>query len=169
MEKQLTFKKEEAEAVYRIVKKYEKKAPENYGEWYDNHHNIYEEPIKNKVIKSVLQKIGKCLPEKRKDEIERKFLNKKYRMFNNKIDTNVYAILEKAFAQLKTVEIKYFDMENVEFSKRKCDIYFTSMRYIIGYCHLRKDVLKFRTSRIAAAQLTEDSYKVQDNFNKNSY
>lgn len=168
MEKQLTFKKEEAEAVYKIVKKYEKNVPENDPGRYDDY-IISEEPIKTKVIKSILNKIGRCLPEKQKDEIEKKILNKKYRMFNNKIDNGVYQILEKAFAQLKTVEMKYFDMENTKLSKRKFDVYYTSTRYVIGYCHVRKNVLKFRTSRIAAAQLTQDSYTIQENFNKNSY
>jgi len=70
---------------------------------------------------------------------------------------------------LKTIEITYFNMESADFSKRKLDVYYKSRRYTIGYCHLRKDIRKFRTNRIASAKLTIDSYKIPSNFNKKDY
>ena len=60
-------------------------------------------------------------------------------------------------------------MESAEFSTRKLDIYYKSSKYVIGYCHLRKDIRKFRTSRIASAKLTDKNYKIPKNFNKNDY
>jgi len=60
-------------------------------------------------------------------------------------------------------------MESADFSKRKLDVYYKSRRYTIGYCHLRKDIRKFRTNRIASAKLTIDSYKIPSNFNKKDY
>ena len=68
---------------------------------------------------------------------------------------------------MKTVEISYFNMDGAEFKKRKLDIYYKSRKYTIGYCHLRKGIRKFRTSRIASAKLTDDNYKIPENFNKN--
>ena len=60
-------------------------------------------------------------------------------------------------------------MESAEFSERKIDIYYKSRKYVIGYCHLRKEVRKFRTSRITSAKLTKEFYKIPEDFNKNIY
>ena len=168
-EKLSELTKEEAEAIYKIVKEYEKDALKSDKEYYDDYYDEYKTPIKKKIIKSILVKTGSILAGKHKSEIDKDFLRKKYHTFNNEIDERVYAIIEKAFAQLKTVEIKYFNMESAEFSKRKLDIYYKSRRYVIGYCHLRKGIRKFRTHRIASAKLTSDNYKIPEDFDKNSY
>ena len=60
-------------------------------------------------------------------------------------------------------------MESAEFSKRKIDIYYKSRRYTIGYCHLRKDIRKFRTSRISSAKITNETYQIPKDFDKNQY
>lgn len=168
-EKSLELTKEEAEALYKIVKEYEQNAPESDKEHYDDYYDTYETPIKKKAIKSILNKIIISLPKEQTDEIDKDFLRKKYHTFNNDIDERVYAIIEKAISQLKTVEIKYFNTGDAEFSKRKLDIYYKSRKYVIGYCHLRKDIRKFRTHRIAFAKLTSDNYKIPEDFDKNSY
>lgn len=161
--------KEEAEALYKIIKEYEKDAPESDKEYYDDYYDEYKTPIKNKIIRSILDKITNILPKEQKEEIDKDFLRQKYHTFNNEIDEKVYSIIEKAFTQLKAIEIKYFNMESAEFSKRKLDVYYKSKRYVIGYCHLRKDIRKFRTHRIASAKLTNDNYKIPDDFDKNRY
>lgn len=161
--------KEESEALYKIIKEYEENAPESDKEYYDDYYDSYETPIKQKIINSILKKISSGITEKERIKIDKDFLRKKYHTLNNEIDEEVYTILEKAFNQLKTVEIKYFNMESAEFSKRKLDIYYKSRRYIIGYCHLREDIRKFRTHRIASAKLTNDNYKIPEDFDKNNY
>ena len=60
-------------------------------------------------------------------------------------------------------------MESAEFSTRKLDIYYKSSKYVIGYCHLRKGIRKFRTSRISSAKLTNETYQIPKNFDKNKY
>jgi predicted DNA-binding transcriptional regulator YafY len=60
-------------------------------------------------------------------------------------------------------------MESAQFNKRQIDVYYASARYTIGYCHLRNAMRKFRTSRIASAKLTDKTYKIPKNFNKNDY
>jgi len=169
MKSQQFFNKEEAEVVYKLVKEYEKDAPESDKEYYDDYYDEYETPIKKKIIKSILIKIDGLLPEKQRVEIDKDFLKKKYHTFNNDVDKKVYSVIEKAFSQLKTIEITYFNMESADFSKRKLDVYYKSRRYTIGYCHLREDIRKFRTSRIASAKLTNDSYKIPKDFEKNAY
>ena len=156
---------EELEALYQIVKEYNKNKLNVEHEYHDD----FEEPISKKLIISILKKLNKSLPEEVKKEIDKDFLRKKYHPFNNEINEEAYGVLEKAFDQLKTVEISYFNMNRAEFKKRKLDIYYKSRKYIIGYCNLRKGIRKFRTSRIASARLADNSYKIPANFNKNKY
>lgn len=165
----LNLTNEEIESIYNIVKEYGENAPEDDEEYYDDYYDTYETPIKKKIIKSILNKIGIFLPREQKEEIDKEFLRKKYHTFNNEIDEKIYAVLEKAFSQSKTVEIEYFNMESAEFSKRKIDIYYKSQKYVIAYCHLRKEMRKFRTSRIANAKLTGLKYKIPKDFDKNNY
>src|SRR3989344_9334593 len=165
----LELTKKEAEAFYKIVKKYEENAPESDEEQYDDYYDTYEELIKKKTIKSILNKVNNLIPKEQKEEIDKNFLRKKYHTFNNHVDDKVYSTIEKAFSQLKTIEISYFNMEKAEFSKRKVDIYYKSKRYTIGYCHLRKDIRRFKTSRISSAKLTNDNYKIKEDFDKNNY
>jgi len=54
--------KEEAEAVYKIVKEYEKDAPESDKEYYDDYYDEYKTPLKKKIIKSIIKKLGPFLP-----------------------------------------------------------------------------------------------------------
>jgi predicted DNA-binding transcriptional regulator YafY len=60
-------------------------------------------------------------------------------------------------------------MKTAEFIKRNIDIYYTSAKYTIGYCHLRKAIRKFRTSKIASAKLIDKNYTIPIDFNKNKY
>ncbi|MEK6888553.1 MAG: WYL domain-containing protein [Nanoarchaeota archaeon] len=165
----ITFNKEEIYAVYKIIKDYEEDTSEEDEEYYDDYYDTYEKPIKRNVIKAILSKINLSLPKEKKEEIDKELLRRKYHTFNNDIDEKVYRIIERAFSELKTAEIKYFNMENAEFSKRKLDIYYKSKKYTIGYCHLRKEIRNFRTSRIASAKLTNDTYQIPADFDKNDY
>jgi predicted DNA-binding transcriptional regulator YafY len=156
-------------AVYKIVRENEESAPESDEEIYDDFYDEYEAPISKKVVRSVLKKIGNFLPKGQKEDVDKDFLRKKYHTYNNFVDEKVYAVLRKALDKLKSVNIEYFGMESAEFTKRKVDVYYTSSRYTIGYCHLRKDMRKFRTSRIAKAKIADSSYKIPRSFNKNDY
>ncbi len=169
MTEQLNFNGRELTALYKLIKEYYDELPEDMDDWYHSHSDFDEEPIEKELINSILKKIRKILPDKEKEEIDKDFLRKRYHPFNNEIDEKVYAIIEKAFNQLKTIEISYFNMESAEFRKRKIDIYYKSMKYVIGHCHLRKDIRKFRTSRIKSAKLTNIKYKIPEDFDKNKY
>jgi len=161
------FTDSELEALYQIVKEYQENSPETDDEYYD--YGSYDEFIDSKIITSIIKKITKLLPKESKNEIDKNFLRQKYHTYNNQISERAYSMLKKAFQELKTIEISYFDMESAEFIKRDIDVYYTSAKYTIGYCHLRKAMRKFRTSRIASAKLTEKTYKIPRNFNKNDY
>ncbi|MCX6741731.1 MAG: WYL domain-containing protein [Candidatus Pacearchaeota archaeon] len=166
--KSIKFTDSELKFIYQLIKSFEEEMVQNPSESWEM--DYYDEPlIDRKPLKSILKKVEKSLPKNKKEEILKSFLRRKYSTFNNEIDEKVYSILEKAFMQLKTVEIKYFNTESAEFSKRKIDIYYKSRKHIIAYCHLRKSIRKFRTSRIAYAKLTDEKYKIPDDFDKNKY
>ena len=167
--KALNLKPEELSAIYKIIKDFQEDIPDDEEEFYNDYYDEYDEPIDKKMLKSILKKLSRQLPEEDKEEIDKDFLRKKYHSFNNYINEKAYSILEKAFEQLRTVEIEYFNMESAEFRKRRIDIYYKSRKYTIGYCHLRKAIRKFRTSRIASAKLTDLHYKIPKSFDKNGY
>ena len=158
----------EIKSVYRVLKSFEEGLIENPNESWEQ--DYYDEPlVDRKPLQIILKKIESILPKEAKEEIIKTFLRRKYSTFNNEVDEKTYAKIEKAFNSLKTIEISYFNMESAEFSKRKIDVYYKSRRYVIGYCHLRKAIRKFKTSRIASAKLIEEKYKIPEDFNKNSY
>ena len=166
--KNINFTDAELKFIYQLIKSFEEEMVENPAESWEQ--DYYDEPlIDRKPLKSALKKIEESLPKNKKEEIIKSFLRRRYSTFNSEIDEKVYSILEKAFDNLEAVEIKYFNTESAEFDKRKINIYYKSRRYIIAYCNLRKSIRKFRTSRIASAKLTDEKYKIPENFNKNEY
>ncbi len=163
------FTIDELSVIYTLVKESKESLPESEEDGYPDYYGEYIEPASKRVIASILKKISKYLPKEKTNGIDKDFLRTKYHTFNNNINQKVYGILKRAFDQLKTVEIEYFNMESAEFKKRMVDIYYTSAKYTIGYCHLRKDIRKFRTSRIASAKLTNAGYTVPKRFDKNDW
>jgi len=165
---ELRFNGNELKVLYQIVKSFDEGLIENPSESWEI--DYYEKPlVDRKPLLIILKKIEKMLPKKEREGIIKDFLRRKYSTFNNEIDEKVYAVIEKAFDKLKTVEIGYFDMESAEIKKRLLDVYYKSRKYTIGYCHLRKAIRKFRTSKIAYAKITDKNYTIPDEFDKNDY
>jgi len=163
------FNKEELITLYKLVKEYKQELPEDMDDWYHSHSDFDEEPIEKEIIILILKKLETLIPKEEKEAINKDFLRKRYHLFNNEINERVYNVIERAFGKLKTLEIEYFNMQSAEFKKRKIDVYYKSRRYVIGHCHLRKEIRKFKTSRIGSAKLTETKYKIPEDFNKNNY
>lgn len=165
---ELRFNGNELKALYQIVKSFDEGLIENPSESWEM--DYYEKPlVDRKPILTILKKIEEMLPKKERDGIIKDFLRRKYSTFNNEIDEKVYAVIEKAFDKLKTVEIGYFDMESAEVKKRPLDIYYKSRKYTIGYCHLKNAIRKFRTSRIVYARIIDKNYTIPNNFDKKDY
>ena len=158
----------ELKKIYQILRAFDGGLIVNPTE--DWEQDYYGEKIADdKGLKEIIKKIERLLPEEEAKKVDKKVLRRKYDSFNNEIDEREYAVLERAFAKLNTVEIEYFNMERAEFDKRKIDIYHKSRRYTIGYCHIKRAIRKFRTSRIASVKLTNDNYKIPKDFDKKSY
>jgi len=166
--KKITLIDEEIKAMYQLIKSFEEGLIENPSETWEL--DYYEKPlVDRKPLKKLLEKIESFLPKKSKEDVINYFLRRRYSTFSNEIDEKVYSIIEKAFNSLKTIEIEYFNMESAEINKRLLDVYYKSRKYIIGYCHLRKAIRKFRTSRIVSAKITSECYKVPLDFDKNKH
>jgi predicted DNA-binding transcriptional regulator YafY len=169
--KKVEFSDSELTALYKII---QREHENTFDVDYDGDDDFYDEdyfskPIDKKTITAIASKINKVLPKETKKELDKEFLRKKYHPYNNQIDEQVYETLKKAYKELQTVKIKYFDMNTAEFIKRNVDVYYTSAKYTIGYCHLRKAIRKFRTSKIASAKRIDKNYTIPNDFNKNKY
>ncbi len=109
------------------------------------------------------------MPKEGYSEIKKDILRRKYDTFNNSVNASVYSKLVKALGDKKRVEIDYFNMDSGEARKRAIDIYYMNSKYLVAYCHLRKDMRKFRVSRVVKAKLLDNSYTVPPSFDKNEY
>jgi len=169
MKQNLDLTEKELRALYKILKEHQENAPGTEEEQYNDYYDEYETPIGKKTIVGMLRKIHGQIPEEDSEEMDRDFLRRKYHPFNNNLDYNTYAALKKALSRLRTVEMEYFNAESAQFKKRKVDVYYTSSKYTIGYCHLRKDMRKFRTDKIRSVKMTSSTYRIPKGFNKNDY
>jgi len=153
--------------IYQLLKAFDKGLIINPSEaWELDHHD--EHIVDRKGIKSVLKKIERLVP-KEVEKINKIVLRRKYDTFNNEINELVYTKLERAFNEGRTVEIGYFNMNSAEVKKRKINVYHKTRKYVIGYCYLRNAMRKFRTSRIVSAKLTEKTYTIPSDFDKNKF
>jgi len=161
------FTNQELNKIYKILKAFDEGLIVNPSEEWEL--DYYDEKIANKKgIKPILKKIEKLLPSEI-EETNKTILRRRYDSFNNEINETAYRKIEKAFNEQKTIEIGYFNMSSAEVRKREVDVYHKTRKYVIGYCHLRKAIRKFRTSRIVSAKLTNKRYDIPANFNKNKY
>lgn len=162
------FNKQELKKIYQILNAYDQNLIVNPTESWEMDH--YDEPIADKKgLKQILRKIESLLPKKDAEESKKTILRRRYDSFNNEINEYVYRKIESAFEGRSTLEIGYFDMESAEVIPRQVDVYYKSRKYVIAYCHLRKAIRKFRTSRITSAKITEKNYAIPNDFNKNKF
>ena len=155
----------ELENIYKILRAIDEKLISNPSEEWEL--DYYEENlIDKKDIKIILKKIEKLLSKDQLISINKPLLRRKYHTFNNEINERVYRILEKAFNELKTVEIGDFNIESAEAKKREIDIYHKTRKYVTAFCHLRNAERVFRTSRITSAKITGKSYQIPEKFQR---
>ena len=159
---------QETEKVYKIVKAFDEGLLVNPQEGWEQ--DYYDEKLLDKKgLKQILKKLKSSIAEGSINHAEKEVLLRKYDTFNNIIDKNVERNVTKAFNNKLTLEMEYFSMEQAEFTKRKVDIYAKNSKYIVGYCHSKKAIRKFRISRIGKAKITTNKYEIPINFNKKDY
>ena len=81
--------------------------------------------------------------------------------------------VNEAAIEKKTIEIVYYTMSRKKKSKRKIDPYyirfFSGTFYMIGYCHLRREIRTFVVGRIKMLSQTNDTFEKPDDFNLDEF
>jgi predicted DNA-binding transcriptional regulator YafY len=94
--------------------------------------------------------------------------HKNYREHRDKIDQ-----LARAIAKKRTVEMRYYTATRDKTSRRKVDPYkiwyAAGGLYLIGYCHMRKDVRMFAVDRILSLTVTNLPCQMPLGFNLEEY
>ncbi|RNB82633.1 transcriptional regulator [Brevibacillus nitrificans] len=72
-----------------------------------------------------------------------------------------------------TIECEYYSMYREDWTKRMIDPYYLVPRggylYLIGFCHLREEVLTFRLSRFQRIELTGKKFFIEDDFDIDTF
>ena len=87
--------------------------------------------------------------------------------------SEVIGQINRAVADRKTVEFGYWSLKSDKRTTRKVDPYkiwfYDGTIYVIGHCHLRREVRTFVVDRINMLQVTEDCFKIPDSFSFDDY
>jgi predicted DNA-binding transcriptional regulator YafY len=94
--------------------------------------------------------------------------HKSYRKHRDKIDQ-----LARAIAKKRTVEMRYYSATRDKTARRKVDPYHiwfaAGALYLIGFCHVRKDVRMFAVDRILSLTVTNLPCQMPLGFNVEDY
>jgi len=89
------------------------------------------------------------------------------------VDKNVMSAVEKGLKGYRILHVKYITGYTKKESEREIDAYHMKNHlgdwYLIGYCHLAKEIRIFALSRIKEIRLTQRHFDVPDSFNINEY
>ncbi|MEJ6949420.1 helix-turn-helix transcriptional regulator [Natronospora cellulosivora (SeqCode)] len=81
--------------------------------------------------------------------------------------------IEEAIEKKMSVKIAYNSLADDKIKERKLDPYSIILKngacYIVGYCHLRQDVLTFRIDRINAFSLLKECFEIAENYSADKY
>ncbi|RNB76250.1 helix-turn-helix transcriptional regulator [Brevibacillus panacihumi] len=79
----------------------------------------------------------------------------------------------EAIVQDVTISCAYYTMSREDLTRRMIDPYYLVPRaghlYLIGFCHLRGEVLTFRLNRFHSIELTHKKFFIEDDFQIDAY
>jgi predicted DNA-binding transcriptional regulator YafY len=103
-------------------------------------------------------------------------LSKRIRIHTEQMNPEQDMIMQRiieAIVQDVTITCEYFTMSREDLTKRMIDPYYLVPRagylYLIGFCHLREEVLTFRLSRFHSIELTNKKFFIEDDFQIDSF
>ncbi len=74
--------------------------------------------------------------------------------------------IQSAALNRKTLDVEYFTMGRQKKSRRRIDpyriLFFDNTFYLIGYCHMRKEIRTFTVERVSSATVTDSSFDSPD-------
>jgi predicted DNA-binding transcriptional regulator YafY len=94
--------------------------------------------------------------------------HKNFRQHRQTID-----LISQAIDQRRTAQMRYFSASRDSTARREVDPYFLRFAggglYLIGHCHLRKEVRMFAVERIRSIALTDQPYQMPLDFKVDEY
>jgi predicted DNA-binding transcriptional regulator YafY len=88
-------------------------------------------------------------------------------------DVRVFRTLAAGLRRQQSVRMTYWTASRDDMTERTIDPYHVALIgeswYVIGYCHLREQVLTFATARVRSARLTGDIFSRPDDFRIEAY
>ena len=130
-------------------------------------------PLEEK-LSSVFEKIRQSLPST--VTIDSRFLDNAVTYIPDALAPIKTEVFDAVFSGLKkkqTLSFEYKPLQKTTFMERKIDPYHIICQrgnwYVIGFCHLKKEIRIFSFSRINNVQLTKDRFEVPKDFNAKDY
>jgi proteasome accessory factor B len=135
--------------------------------------SLYENTPVYERLKNIFDRLISLLPEK--ITIKTSWLDSKYSFLPERrtsIDAGIWENLSDALRLQKTVHIVHRS-PGKEKTKREVDPYhmanYRGEWYLIGYCHRKKEILKFAVSRIEQAEMSERTFPYPSSFSFEKY
>ena len=137
---------------------------------------VFKGTVFSESIETLFEKIQAALPPQTQaylDRIQSTFhmgikQYKDYRKFSKIIKK-----VNQATAECRRIEMLYLPLRSKKDTHRKIDPYkiwiFEGTVYIIGLCHLRNEVRTFVVDRIRLLRLTNEKFKLPDDFDLDEY
>lgn len=128
----------------------------------------------NRNIETTFQRLGGIVPVPLRDEI-RKTLSWMRRRKPNEQAAHTLDELSRCWTQRKRARIRYWTLNRQHAVERVIEPYFIQPAalehaiYVIGYCHLRREVRIFRLNRIHDVQPLDEDYEIPGDFDANVY
>ncbi len=138
--------------------------------------NVFKGTVFQESQQSILEKIRNMLPPETLAYLDR--IRSAYQMGGGPCKdyscfSEVIGQINRAVADRKIVEFGYWSLKSDERSTRKVDPYkiwfYDGTIYLIGRCHLRNEVRTFVLDRINMLRVTEDHFKIPDDFSFEDY
>ncbi len=91
----------------------------------------------------------------------------------NPVDAGIMSILNNAVLDKQRVRMTYRSRSNANPGVRELSPYTLVFRkeswYVIGYCHRRRELRTFKTSRIEKIEYSKDAFQVDEEFDADEY
>jgi predicted DNA-binding transcriptional regulator YafY len=125
-------------------------------------------------IESTFSKLSAVVPAPLREEV-RKSTDWMRGLPKNELFLTNLVKLAEAWMSQRQVKITYQSLDAKKPTERIIDPYFIEpaapghASYIVGYCHLNKEIRVFKVERITSAELTAEKYKIPADFDANKY
>ncbi len=166
--KNLELRQFELSAIYALVKLYLEDILVTHGyHGEDNSDEIYE-PVSKKELRTLMKKIKAVMGKSALSKAENVLIEAKYGDWDRLPEENIIAKIEEGMSSKRIARIEYFSPDS-GVSRRNVEIYAKNARYTVGFCHLRKEIRKFRNSRIMSIKLLNEKFEVPEGFDKREF